>query len=352
MEMERRIGPFVQLGKDIRRIVERWEENPESLPSAWQTVIRKSQDANGWFTPENQVLALKGLIGLLDENAMREAVRPYEKIFAEPRDKTVAVIMAGNIPAVNFFDFQCVLLAGFRFMGKLSSADPYWLPFLVNELTELEPGLKPFIRFEEDTINSGFDAVIATGSNNTARYFEYYFGRYPHVIRKNRTSVAVLSGNETETDRQALGRDISGFYGLGCRNVGKLFVPRGYDFIPLLQTLETFTHLVENHKYVNNYEYHRSLFLLNGDAFYDNGIFLFRENRKTAAPVGTVFYEYYDSEADLAARLQNEEEDLQCTAALGAARFPRQVSLGHTQSPAFTDYPDGVDILAFLAGLA
>lgn len=352
MEMERRIGLFVQLGKDLQRIAQLWYNDPQSLPSAWATVIRKTEAANGWFTPQNQILAIKGLVQLLQEDALRQALAPYSGKFEQPGNKTVAVIMAGNLPAVNFLDFACVLLAGFRFVGKLSSSDPYWLPFLAAELTELEPEIAPFIQFEEETIRTPFDAVIATGSNNTARYFEYYFGRYPHVIRKNRSSVAVLTGHETTEELKALGNDISDFYGMGCRNVSKLFVPRGYDFIPLLQTLENFTHLVDNHKYVNNYEYHRSLFLLNGDAFYDNGIFLFQQNDKAAAPVGTVFYEFYDSEAELAERLQREEGDIQCTATLAASKYPRQVALGRTQQPAFTDYPDGVDLLAFLASLA
>ena len=351
MEMERRINLFVQLGKDIRRVCDLWETDRDSLPSAWRTVMEKTRNANGWFTPENQMEALKGLGLLLDEQAIRSALAPYAEKFAGTQTKTVAVIMAGNIPAVNFLDFMCVLLAGFKFVGKLSSSDPYWLPFLAGELTELEPELAPYIVFEEENIQTRFDAVIATGSNNTARYFEYYFGRYPNVIRKNRSSVAVLTGSETEADLRALGRDISTFYGMGCRNVSKIYVPRGYDFIPLLQTLETFTHLTENHKYVNNYEYHRSLFLLNGDPFYDNGVLLLQENPKAAAPVGTVFYEYYDSPEQLAEQLQRDDENIQCTAADGTSRFPRQVGLGQTQSPALTDYPDGVDIFAFLAGL-
>lgn len=351
MEIERRIGLFVQLGKDIRKVCGTWETNFDGLPSAWRTVIRKAEHENGWFTPENQLAALKGIALLLDEKSIREALRPHLQKFSGTQDKTVAVIMAGNIPAVNFLDFMCVLLSGFRFVGKLSSADPYWLPFLADELTELEPGLKPYIQFEKETIRVPFDAVIATGSNNTARYFEYYFGRYPHVIRKNRTSVAVLTGEETTDDFRALGSDISTFYGMGCRNVSKIFVPRGYDFIPMLQTLETFGHLTQNHKYVNNYEYHRSLFLLNGDAFYDNGIFLFQQNTRWGAPVGTVFYEYYDSPGQLRELLARNEGDIQCTAARGEIHFPRQVDLGQTQNPGIADYPDGVDVFAFLAGL-
>ena len=172
------------------------------------------------------------------------------------------------------------------------------------------------------------------------------------MIRRNRSSVAVLSGHETEADMHKLGHDISDFYGMGCRNVSKLYVPRGYDFIPLLQVLETFTHLTENQKYVNNYEYHRSLFLLNGDPFYDNNIVLLQENDKSAAPVGTVFYEFYDSSAELAEKLRRDDENIQCTAAEGEKVYSRQVGLGETQCPALTDYPDGTDIFAFLAGLA
>lgn len=352
MEMEARIRLFVQLGKDIRKVCERWNGNVEELPSAWRNVLVKTKNENGWFTPDNQISALKGIALLLDEQAIREEIKPFAEKFEAPKNKTVAVIMAGNIPAVNFLDFMCVVIAGFKFVGKLSSADPYWMPFLAGELIDLEPALKPFIHFEKDAIKIEFDAVIATGSNNSARYFEYYFGRYPHVIRKNRTSVAVLDGTETEEELYRLGEDISTFYGMGCRNVSKIFVPRGYDFIPLMQALEKFLDLRDNHKYANNYEYHRSLFLLNGNAFYDNNVFLLQENHKLAAPVGVVFYEFYDSVDDLSAQLWRGEHDIQCSASNLEPRFPRQIRLGQTQCPALSDYPDGVNVFEFLAGLA
>lgn len=351
MEMEQRIGVFVQLGKDLRNVTAMWRENPSSMPDVWRRTMEKSQRENGWFTPENQIKALEGLSVLLTEQSLREGLAPYGSLFPASRPKTVAVIMAGNIPAVNFADFLYVLLSGHRFMGKLSSADTCWMPFLAGEITELAPELKPFIHFETETIRDSFDAVIATGSGNTARYFEYYFGRYPHIIRKNRTSVAVLTGNETPQQLEALGRDISDFYGLGCRNVSKLFVPEGYDFIPLLQTLELFTPLAENHKYVNNYEYHRSLLLLNGDPFYDNGLFLLHQNEKWGAPVGSVFYEYYTDQNELHAKLLRQEEQIQCTVA-AEGDFPRRVDFGKSQVPAFSDFPDGIDVMQFLGGLA
>lgn len=351
MEMEQRIGVFVRLGKDLRNVTAMWRENPSSMPDVWRRTMEKSERENGWFTPENQIKALEGLSVLLSEQSVREGLAPYDSQFPVSRPKTVAVIMAGNIPAVNFADFLYVILSGHRFVGKLSSADTLWLPFLAGEITELAPELKPFIRFETDTIRDSFDAVIATGSGNTARYFEYYFGRYPHIIRKNRTSVAVLTGRETPQQREALGRDISDFYGLGCRNVSKLFVPEGYDFIPLLQTLESFTSLSENHKYVNNYEYHRSLLLLNGDPFFDNGIFLLHRNEKWGAPVGKVFYEYYTDQNELHAKLLRHEEQIQCTVAADGD-FPRRVDFGKSQIPCFNDFPDGIDVMQFLGGLA
>lgn len=351
MEIEARIRLFVQLGKDISSVCKQWDEDAERIPGAWKNIVRKTQNENGWFTPENQLLALKGIAQLLNEEDIRSALEPYKEIFKNSQYKSVAVIMAGNIPAVNFLDFLCVVLSGFKFVGKLSSADPYWLPFLANELTDLEPALKPYIKFEKDAIQNPFDAVIATGSNNTARYFDYYFGRYPHVIRKNRTSVAVLYGTETEEELHLLGEDISSFYGMGCRNVSKLFVPKDYNFIPLMLALEKFLPIRDNHKFVNNYEYHRSLLLLNGNPFYDNNVFLVYENHKNAAPVGSVFYEFYESVDDLSAKLWRDEKDIQCTSSKGEMRFPRQVPLGQTQCPALTDYPDGVDIFQFLAGL-
>lgn len=352
MEMEARIRLFAQLGKDIRRVCEQWNGNVESLPTVWKDVVYKTQDENAWFTPENQLAALRGIAEMLNESDMREALAPYASVFEKTPEKTIAVIMAGNIPAVNFLDFMCVVLAGYKFVGKLSSADAYWLPFLASELTEIEPRLKPYISFEKDAIRQPFDAVIATGSNNTARYFEYYFGRYPHVIRKNRSSVAVLTGNETDSELLDLGKDIFTFFGMGCRNVSKLYVPRNFDFVRLMQQMETFLPLRDNHKYANNYEYHRSIFLLNGDHFYDNNVLLLRENHALAAPVGTAFYEFYDSIDELSAQLWRSETDIQCTVHNGEKRFPRQVETGNTQCPKLDDYPDGINIFAFLAGLA
>ncbi len=351
MEMEQRIRVFVQLGRDLINITETWRQNPSSVPAVWRTVMEKAEKENGWFTPENQIKALEGLSDLLNEDSLRAGLAAYGSAVPVRHPKTVAVIMAGNIPAVNFADFLYVILSGHKFVGKLSSADAHWLPFLAGEITELAPELKPYIRFEADAVQVPFDAVIATGSGNTARYFEYYFGRYPHIIRKNRTSAAVLTGKENQEQLEALGRDISDFYGMGCRNVSKIFVPEGYDFVPLLQILETFTHLAENHKYVNNYEYHRSLFLLNGDRFYDNGLFLFHENTKWGSPVGTVFYEYYKSPEALTSQLFAHDDQIQCVVA-DEGDFPRRVGFGQSQKPGFSDYPDGVDVMQFLAGLA
>lgn len=351
MEMERRIGPFVQLGKDIEKVCAQWNGEIDSVPATWRKVMEKAKHENGWFSYQNQINALNGIRILLDEKAIREAIQPYLAEFTVEKPKTVAVIMAGNIPAVNFLDFMAVLLSGNVFLGKLSSDDPYWLPFLANELSELEPGLKPFIQFEKEVIKTSFDAVMATGSNNTARYFEYYFDRYPHIIRKNRTSVAILDGTETVEEMKSLGKDISDYYGMGCRNVSKLFVPEGYDFIPLLKCLEEFNSLTENHKFVNNYEYHRSVFLLNGDAFYDNGVYLFKSNHGLGAPVGTVFYDFYKDKQELVAKLWIDEQQIQCTVAGGEKQFPRQVAFGGSQCPSLSDFPDNVNVFEFLAGL-
>jgi hypothetical protein len=260
--------------------------------------------------------------------------------------RTVAVVMAGNIPAVGFHDLLCVLISGNRLMARLSSNDKQLLPAICDMLVGIEPGFADRFSFTEEQI-SGFDAVIATGSNNTARYFNYYFGKYPHIIRKNRNGVAVLTGNETEKELKALGEDIFTYFGLGCRNVSKLFIPDGYDVKILLDALQVFEKAGDHHKYHNNYDYNKSIYLVNGDDHFDNGFLLLKEDASIASPVSVVYFERYSAIGKLNDLINGNLEDIQCVVSTDR-KIHGAIPPGTTQHPKLWDYADGVDTMKFL----
>jgi len=236
-----------------------------------EKVIRDAESINPWFTTTNSQFALKAISGMLKKNKLEKWLQTYSVKINNDAVKTVAVIMAGNIPLVGFHDFLCVLISGNKFLGKLSSDDTKLLPALAKLLVSYEPDLSDKIEFKDEKL-SEFDAVIATGSTNSARYFEYYFGKYPNIIRKNRNGVAVINGNESTRDLEDLGKDIFMFFGLGCRSIAKLFVPAGYKFDNLLDVLSSYKEIIHHHKYKNNYDYYRSIYLINKTKQFDNWI--------------------------------------------------------------------------------
>lgn len=344
LPLSRRIQAFVSLGYTLQGILDAVEQNIDTPDAAAFTeVLRKTENANSWFAFRDSITAVKNILPWLEEQALDDWLRHYpaEKL-ENPASKTVAVIMAGNIPMVNFHDFISVVITGNRFLGKLSSSDPYLLPYIAGLLTRTEPELAAYIHFTEEKI-TGQEVVIATGSNNSSRYFEYYFSRYPHIIRKNRTSVAVLDGTETAEELQALGYDIFAFYGLGCRNVAKIFVPEGYDVIIPYPHWEIFSEVIHHHKYKNNYDYHKAIFLVNKDLFLDNGFLMIKFSENLHTPVGMIFAETYANKDDLAGKLQRISGEVQCIVGKG-----QPVGFGQSQQPTLLDYPDGADVVKFL----
>ena len=246
---------------------------------------------------------------------------------------------------VGFHDLLCVILSGNKAVVKLSSHDTVLLPFMVQELTEIAPEIGEFISFTQERLTD-FEAVIATGSNNTARYFEYYFAGKPHIIRRNRNSVAILTGKETPKELYRLGEDIFRYFGLGCRSVSKLFVPRDYDFAPFFEAIYPYHTLLDHQKYINNYDYNKAVYLMSLCPLLENGFLLLKEDEKYASPIATLFYERYDDLTILSQRLEKERELLQCV--VGSKEIPEAIPFGQTQVPSLTDYADGVDTLAFL----
>lgn len=315
--------------------------------------IRQSYIGNKWFTEENVRGAIHAIAtAFLDREKLESWTRKYAVSSVQHPDKTVALIMAGNIPLVGFYDWLCVFIAGHRARVKCSEKDKHLFPYLMKKLGEWEHESWAYTGFvAENEPLKGFDAVIATGSNNTARYFQQYFGRYPHIIRRNRNGIAVLDGRETIADLYALGRDIFSYFGLGCRNVSKLYVPRGYAFEPLLEALHEYRELINHDKYKNNFDYNLTLFIMNAMPYMNNGCLLLREDPSLQARIASVHYEFYDDLSGLHDRLTEQKDDIQCiTGNVQLAGFS-VLPFGKSQEPGLDDYPDGVDVMAFLTRL-
>ena len=336
MNINTRANSFLALGRQLRTLP----------PEVLDEVFESAEYHNPWFTKESCRLAFDGLLNYLDENKLPQWISRYHFSAAVP--KTVGVVMAGNIPMVGIHDMICVLLSGHKLKAKLSSQDEILIKFVAKKLIEIEPQFAERIEFAE--VLKDIDAVIATGSDNTSRYFDYYFSKYPHIIRKNRTSVAVLNGNESEDDLKALGHDIFSYFGLGCRNVSKLFVPDGYDIGALLRHFKDYDTLTDHHKYHNNYYYQKSIALVNQTAHHDSGFALFIESEKLVSPISVVYYELYENIDKLSKRLLLEANKIQCIVSNDQIH-EKTIKFGKAQRPEPWDYADDVDTLKFLSSI-
>lgn len=350
ISLQKRIKAFHQLGIQLEQIIRNYyAKHNDKTSLQFEQKLHQAHARNAWFTEENSITAMKGILSWLQKDTLEKWVSSYPFLQEEKSPKKVAVIMAGNIPMVNFHDFLAVVISGHHFLGKLSSHDDVLLPFIAELLLEIEPELKANIQFTTEIIKN-VDAIIATGSDNSARYFEYYFQKHPNIIRKNRSSVAVLSGEETKEDYIALGNDIFQYYGLGCRNVSHLFFPANFDIKQLLDAWDGFQFVTQQSKYVNNYDYQKAILLINNEPFYDNGFLLLKESESLATPVSVIHFQYYQQLEEVKHFLQVHEAKIQCVAS-NIKELPSNVPLGKTQMPTLSDYPDGVDILKFLMSL-
>ncbi|HBY67512.1 MAG TPA: acyl-CoA reductase, partial [Flavobacteriaceae bacterium] len=268
---------------------------------------------------------------------------------SETTPKTIAIIMAGNIPLVGFHDFLSILLTGNKVLAKLSSNDKQLLPFLAQYLISIEPEFKNLIEFTEGRLTN-FDAVIATGSDNTARYFEYYFSKYPNIIRKNRNSVAVLTGDETKEEMELLANDVFRYFGLGCRNVSKIFFPEKYDFDKFFNGMFSWKHVINNHKYINNYDYNKAVYLMSNIKLLDNEYLLLKEDTGYSSPISVTFYETYANLQDVKKKLKEEADKIQ--AIVSNIGIDNEIPFGTAQNPELWDYADGVDTVDFLLKLS
>lgn len=354
LNIERRIKAFAGLGKFMGMFADASSGSSDNelyrkLGEQVEVAIRMSFFQNGWFSEANVRNAFAAQSDALKEEKLREWLSNYPGLQDKKTPKRVGVIMAGNVPMVGFHDMLCVLMSGNIFVGKLSSDDKLLLPRVASALTEIEPGFKDRIIFTEARLPA-IDAIIATGSNNSARYFDYYFSKYPNIIRKNRHSVAVLDSTETEEELRELGKDIFSYYGLGCRSVSKVFVPEGYDLDNIFKGLYGFRGITENNKYSNNYDYNKTIYLMNGDSLVENGFILIKEDASLSSPVATLFYEYYKNDAALHERLNSAADAIQCIVTK-RSDIKNKVDFGMSQCPQLWDYADGVDTMKFLLQL-
>ncbi|MUP45818.1 acyl-CoA reductase [Gramella sp. BOM4] len=352
MTIEDHKSNLINLGKFLGQfgVVESIEDKtlPGNKPffSELDRKIDQAVHHNGWFNRENVVFSLNQWSEALSPENINAWINRYD--FQNGGGKTVGIIMAGNIPLVGFHDFISVLISGHKVLAKLSSNDQQILPVIASYLIQLDSRYEDRIFFTRDKLEN-FDAVIATGSNNTARYFEYYFRNKPSIIRKNRNSIAILTGEESREELAALGEDIFRYYGLGCRNVSKLYVPEEYDFDSFFKAIYDWNPIIHRDKYANNYDYNKAVYLMSEFKLLENGFLILKEDASFSSPIATLFYETYRDEETLKKMLLENSERIQCV----VKNNPEdgEVRFGHTQKPKLWDYADGVDTLEFLLKL-
>ena len=330
MNLAERIDVMVGLGKYLL-----------SDNENWAITKQKAFEKNGWFTPEFITLAVNNIVTeFLQKDKLESWANSYY-LDDNILPKNIGIVMAGNIPLVGFHDFLSVFIAGHKQTIKLSSKDDVLLKHIVDKLFEWQPSLQDSIVLAD--MLKGCDAYIATGSNNTARYFDYYFGRYPNIIRRNRTSVALLTGNETTHEIELLADDVHVYFGLGCRNVTKIYVPSGYDFVPLLNAFKKYSYFSDHTKYRNNYDYNLALLIMNNVYYMTNESLLIVENEQLFSPISQLNFSFY-TDAEIVKQTLEDDENIQCIAG-------DNIAFGKAQQPSLSSYADGVDTMQFLLSL-
>ncbi len=351
LQIGERVDAFEKLGRFMGQYQEeRQDEDLKRLNQYFLEPYRKAIEEaylyNNWFTIDNLHHALQQWSDALSREHLEAWVNRYSEDHWKNEAKSIAIIMAGNIPLVGFHDFLSVLMSGHKVIAKPSSDDEKLLPVLAQVLVAIDQRFADKIMLADGRLRD-FDAVIATGSDNSARYFEHYFGKYPNIIRKNRSSVAVLSGDESKDELEKLGEDVFRYFGLGCRNVSKLYLPADFDLDRIFNAFYEYKEVIDNKKYGNNFDYNRAIFLLERIEFLENGFLILRENEALHAPVSVLHYERYQELAELNPQLAAKEEKLQCIVSNNST-VENSIAFGTTQKPALWDYADKVDIIKFL----
>jgi len=347
--LKNKIYSLTKLGKQLSLIANQNIDVSDENTSEIQTLITESAHYNPWFTPDNVRFCLQTWSQTLTEENLLRWLEKYTFPHNE-QQKNIGLVLAGNIPMVGFHDVLCVLLSGHRFTAKCASSDNRLLPTIMKLLCEIDEQFSESISFTDGLLRHA-DAFIATGSNNSGHYFDYYFQKYPHIIRRNRNSVAVLTGNETKEQLQKLVNDMFCYFGLGCRSVSKLFVPKKYDFSLLNDAAKEWNWMELHHRYKNNYDYNKAIFLVNGDVFIDAGFFMLKHSESMSSPISTIYYETYSSFDEVSAKIEQMKDQIQCVVsdALITNQHGRKIiPFGHSQTPQLWDYADDIDTMEFL----
>lgn len=353
MNLKQRKEAFIALGSFFNELVLSYEENTKYIADenpyldAFRMQISRAHEINGWFTKENVLNSFKNWSTILTNKDMNKWLTAY-RITDSVEPKKIGIIMAGNIPLVGFHDLLSTLITGNSALIKLSSNDQQFIPLIAGYLSKQNAWFKTAIEFTVENLQ-GFDAVIATGSNNSARYFEHYFGKYPSIIRKNRNGVAVLTGKESKEELELLGDDIFMYFGLGCRSVSKIFVPRGYNFDNLFDALYKFKDIIKYKKYENNYDYNKAVYLMSLFEILENGFLMLKKDSSYGSPIATLFYEYYDSREMLANKLEADNDSIQCI--VSNENVVDFIKFGQSQRPKLWNYADDIDTIEFLLNI-
>ncbi len=351
MKLQTRINAFLKISEFFKNLeTEKYNgTNPklENHFEKFKMLIQNEHFKNSWFTPDNIRYAIASIANAISKDKIEIWLENYKNILETTKPQRVAVILAGNIPLVGFHDFMTVLISGNIFVGKLSSKDNNLLKAVIALLIEIEPQFNKFIYTTEGKLEN-FEKVIATGSNNTARYFEYYFGKYPHIIRNNRNSVAVITNEQHKEEIELLSNDIFMYYGLGCRNVSKVFFPENFNIDIFFEALYKNKDLINHHSYANNYDYNRAIYLMNIDKFLDNGVFMIKESELLSSPISVIYYEFYKDLDQLSEYLNHQKDKLQCIVSQQQIPNFETIKYSQAQQPELWHYADNINTLDFL----
>ena len=333
MTLKERISLFSSLGELIKN----------SLDAKFEEKINQAIQLNPWFTKHHIKTSFDSISQMIEEENLVNWIGSYN--LSETKSKDVLIITAGNIPIVGFHDLLCVLISGHKAILKISSKDNILMKYIIELLISIDSRIADYIVIVDDIVKNKYDALIATGTDNSSKYFNYYFKDYKSIIRKNRRSVAILNGEETGEDLKQLAKDIFLYFGLGCRNVSKLYLPSGYNTDRLFNAFFDYKDVINHLKYSNNYDYNKTVYLMNSEKLLDNGFVLLKEDKSIQSPVATVFFEYYNNRSELNDFIEENKVLFQCIVSKDDIEF------GQTQFPKINDYSDQVDTIEFLLSI-
>lgn len=342
LSLNQRIQVLADLGERIQ-----FELNHSPYNEAFENLLNKVNQRNPWFTKESVVQSLSVWANLLESNSLNHFISRYETVlFEKMNDKVVLLILAGNIPLVGLHDVICSFLSGSKSMIKVSSKDTLLIHYLIEQIEKINPTASEYFEISE-TKAQRFTHVIATGSNNSARYFDHYFSKFPNIIRKNRSSLAIITQETTDTELEYLANDVFQYFGLGCRNVTQLWVPHSFDFDRLKNAFNSYATIINHNKYANNYDYHKAIALMNGDPFIDFEFILLQNKPMLKSPLGVLHYNFYENVTEVESYIQEHIGHIQCIVSSESTSF-NEVNFGQTQQPKLWDFADQIDTLQFL----